>query len=524
MKHTAKLFLGICFWIFALAVDAQPAGEWMWIHGSNVANSSGNYGVQGIPSPTNDPPAAYEPSEWADLNGNFWLCESNVLWKYDPITNEWTWMKGNPSDTGSYGIQGIPSPSNVPSRRVTCSASWTDLNNNLWLFGGQGPGVGSLNDLWKYDISTNEWVWMKGSNTGNALGVYGTLGVPDTANTPGGRWETSAAWTDNSNNLWLFGGYEINHGYFNDLWRYNISTNTWTWMKGSQNVNQVSVYGIKGVESPSNTPGARQAYARWKDNNGNLWLFGGYIINDVWRYNTATNNWTWMAGDSTYLTTGVYGIKCIYSDINKPGARFENRASYVDANGNFWTFGGTNANSFARVWNDLWYYNVTTNQWIWESGDSVSNSIGNWGVQGVPSPANKPNGRAGAVGWTDNNGHLYLFGGATTGFSTRYNDLWKFTIDHECEIVSNVSSIQNIKSEITIYPNPTKSILTLATSSTNPLLGIIIYGTDGRKLREEILSSKSAKVELDLSGLAAGVYFLDCAGQEGREMVKVVKY
>ena len=93
--------------------------------------------------------------------------------------------------------------------------------------------------------------------------------------------------------------------------------------------------------------------------------------------------------------------------------------------------------------------------------------------------------------------------------------------------VCNITNIfENVFSHvyIFIYPNPTTSTLTFQTNTDNSLSTITIYSTDGRKVREENFSSKSEKVQLDLSGLASGIYFLDCAGQEGREMVKVVKY
>ncbi|MBK6447326.1 MAG: hypothetical protein IPF81_19170 [Bacteroidetes bacterium] len=57
----------------------------------------------GIPDTANYPPAVYEPCDWYDKRGNFWVFGgysyvfgSNMadLWKYNPLTNEWTWMKG----------------------------------------------------------------------------------------------------------------------------------------------------------------------------------------------------------------------------------------------------------------------------------------------------------------------------------------------------------------------------------------------------------------------------------------------
>jgi len=63
--------------------------------------------------------------------------------------------------------------------------------------------IGYLNDLWKFD--GNDWTWIKGSNTGDQNGVYGTLGVPNSANNPGSR-QSSTSWIDSQNNMWLFGG------------------------------------------------------------------------------------------------------------------------------------------------------------------------------------------------------------------------------------------------------------------------------------------------------------------------------
>jgi alpha-tubulin suppressor-like RCC1 family protein len=79
-------------------------------------------------------------------------------------------------------------------------------------------------------------------------------------------------------------------------------------------------------------------------------------------------------------------------------------------------------------------------------------------------------------------------------------------------------------SSISVYPNPTADNLTIESSNGYLLSGITIYSTDGRKVHEEILTSKSKKVELNLSELAAGVYFLDCVGEKSREMVRLVKY
>lgn len=444
MKGAVIIF---CAVLVSSAAFSQP-GEWVWLHGLNGPGSGGNFGIQGVSSPGNMPPATYESCEWTDLSGNFWLFggltggfgEYGDLWKYNPLSNEWTWMKGTgvTGDPGNYGTMGIPSPANNPPSRAWGMASWVDNQGRFWMYGGYGISI--FSDLWMYDPSTNEWTWMNGPGGGGWSPVYGTQGVPDPANIPGSRYECATAWTDNSGDLWLFGGYSGGGG-FNDLWRYNIVSNEWTWMKGSPLQGASNVYGMQGVEDPANTPGARQAYCHWKEVSGNLWMFSGYdysngtLYNDMWRYNPATNNWAWIMGGTG---PGIYNTQCQPDSSNIPTGRFENRASVTDQNGDFWLFGGGEGSSFQNTYNDLWKYCVSTGQWTWISGDNSSNPAGNWGTLGVSSPLNKPQGRGGTVAWSDQNGHIYLFGGTDQFWPSMYNDLWKFTIDPNCAICSSV--------------------------------------------------------------------------------------
>src|SRR5204863_4486017 len=124
---------------------------------------------------------------------------------------------------------------NLPPALTWGVATWTDLQGNLWLFGGEG--LGDFADLWKYEISTNTWTWMKGPGTPNSPGSYGTQTVPALSNNPRSRMEIASSWTDSNGDLWCFGG-STTGGYLNDLWRFNIGSNTWTWMKGSSTTNQ----------------------------------------------------------------------------------------------------------------------------------------------------------------------------------------------------------------------------------------------------------------------------------------------
>ena len=218
------------------------ANEWTWVSGSSSQDQSGSYGTRGVASPSNVPGARYDSVSWLDPRGNLWLfggygivstlggwALGNDLWKYDPISHQWTWVSGsNTGDqAGTYGTKGLGDPSNVPGARRQ-AASWVDLNGALWLFGGMGYGSdsgsgGILNDLWKFDPSDGEWIWISGSDTINQPGVYGTKGVADPANIPGAKFR-ALTWLDLSGNLWLFGGGGPGYDHFNDLWKFDVTT------------------------------------------------------------------------------------------------------------------------------------------------------------------------------------------------------------------------------------------------------------------------------------------------------------
>jgi hypothetical protein len=356
----------------------------------------------------------------------------------------WTWMSGSNSinDPGYCIIKGTPSPDYRPGSRYG-SISWIDSSGNLWLFGG-ALGVGShLNDLWKFNPVTGLWTWIGGSVQINQTGVYGTKGIPDALNVPGARKE-SISWVDGNGNFWLFGGSrgptsppDFNPYYHNDLWKYSPSTGLWTWISGSNTSNQSGVYGVKGVPSAANVPGARYGGKGWIDAGNNLWLFGGSgydstgafgYLNDLWKFNVSTGLWTWMSGSGLKGQTGTYGTKGVANVLNMPGARSAS-VGWKDSGGNFWLFGGVSG-YYADNFSDLWRYTPSSGLWTWISGSNLTNQYGLYGTKGIPNSANIPGARDSAVSWFYNN-NLWLFGGGGyAANSTGYlNDLWKFTCE-----------------------------------------------------------------------------------------------
>ncbi len=420
----------------------SQAGEWTWMSGSSGAISSlGNYGIQGIANSTNVPPGIYAGVYWTDLNGNFWIFGGvrgqllNDLWKYEVASNQWTWIKGSGGivdQPGTYGTMGVPSIINNPGARGYGAVSWTDDNDNLWLYSGYGfdkyGNVGPLNDLWRYNISSNEWTWMKGIDTISTSGLGGNYGIQtieSSANLPNARDETNSFWKDFSGNLWFFGG---GSALCNDLWKYNVSTNNFVWMHGSSGFVQPSIYGIKGIPNPLNTPGGRRCYTRSIDTNGDFWLFGGLessgCLMDIWKYTVASNEWTWMDGPDSVVILGNYEAYCEASDTTQPRGKWENRACWSDTCGNIINFGGLD--NYSSTLSDLWYYDITDLNWRWIGGDSTLSFAGNYGTQCIMSPSNKVPARCGTCNFTDGSGNCWLFGGMSGG--STFNDLWKYKI------------------------------------------------------------------------------------------------
>ena len=374
-------------WEFDFSLGSN--GEWKWMGGSTTVGSNGGrsgiYGPVGTATSTNIPGGRQDAVSWTDSSGKFWLFGGygydstgtlgwlNDPWEFDPSlgsNGEWKWMGGSTTvnQSGVYGTQGTAAFTNIPGGRQN-AVSWTDSNDNLWLFGGVGYDStrtqGPLNDLWKFDPkpgSNGEWTWMGGSSTGNQIGVYGTLVTTASTNIPGGR-QNAVSWTDSSGKFWLFGGYGNDSTgtvrSLNDLWKFDPSLGSngeWTWMGGSSTGNQSGVYGTLGTAASTNIPGARYEAVSWSDGSGNFWLFGGAgydstgtlgSLNDLWKFDPSLGSngeWTWMGGSSTGNQSGVYGTLGTAASTNVPGARY----GAVSWNGLL--FGGYG------YLNDLWEY------------------------------------------------------------------------------------------------------------------------------------------------------------------------
>jgi N-acetylneuraminic acid mutarotase len=564
-RHSQAHFSYVAVVAFLLAVfsncaaigSAQGSGEWTWVSGRGYGSTAGIdpvYGTVGEPGLATTAGGVQNASSWIDPNGNLWLfgglgvCSStggtgdvNTMWKFTPSTTEWTWIGGSNSCYGgaaSYGTLGKSSATNIPGARDSGS-SWTDLNGNLWLFGGEGydsKGVdGYLNDLWEFNPTTKEWVWVGGSSTVPSVGegqpgVYGILGTPAAGNTPGGRIG-SVSWIDVSGNLWLFGGSNANGQYFNDLWRFDPSTSEWTWMAGSDVGDSAGVYGAIGVPATENTPGGRVGSVSWTDKSGNLWLLGGggqsagttVFFNDLWRFDVSTNEWTWMSGSSTGNQSGAYGTLGIASPGNVPGARIQ-ASSWTDLDDNFWLFGGRgyDANGVDGYLNDFWKFNPTTSDWAWMGGSNILPSAdgglpGTYGTLGTPAAGNIPSGREGSSAWTDGSGSLWLFGGLGWGsdsgalFDGDLNDLWEYqpatgSTQVATPQFSVPSGTYSAPQHVTVTDATNNATIYYTTDGSTPTTGSTVYSGSIKVSSTETLEAIATATGFSQSAVASATY------------------
>ena len=216
-------------------------------------------------------------------------------WIYDLDTNNWTNM----------------SPSTSPSAREGSAMVYDSAYGEMVLFGGENR-VGTLNDTWTYNLSTNTWT------------ILNPLTSPPTA------WNHAMAYDSTHGKVILFGGTDDGNHILHGTWVYDRSANVWTNM------------------NPSPAPPSRNYHDMvYDDDHGEIILFGGLdtdstCLKDTWTYNLTTNKWSNMDPPTT------------------PSARHDYGMAYVKAHGTVVLFGGSDRNDYL---NDTWTYDLSTNDW-----------------------------------------------------------------------------------------------------------------------------------------------------------------
>jgi N-acetylneuraminic acid mutarotase len=194
------------------------------------------------------------------------------------------WSKVNPTFPGGP----------FPGKRVFPGAACYQNKKTAIIFGGcvYNATVTSLKvygDLWEYNPQTNTMVERKPANQG-----------------PNPRLGAEVVIAGDT--LYLFGGYDQSRKNHNDLWSYDLLTNTWRQLKPEDDPGSPSKRYIFRFE-PS--PSGDDAY-----------IFGGNYRekltiqrNDTWKYNFRTNTFTELVSEKATNTTGrTHGASAAYGD------------------------------------------------------------------------------------------------------------------------------------------------------------------------------------------------------------------
>jgi hypothetical protein len=387
------LIIGCCSVLAALttgySIDST-AYRWSWISGAMYDNSPlGVYpNMKNTYADTYLPPSREQhAADYIDSLGIYFvfggLCYDtdgtiyylNDLWTYNTSLGQWAWIAGGKLDSnnnGNYGTLGSSSSVTQPGGRTAQAISTPD---GIVIFGGltqhdNNGAKAELNDVWKFTWATNQWTWIAGSSVYTAKvstgGAY-YYGVWPSYNASASLWPSSRngyCWISSGDGdyAYLSAGYGLydknqtnTYGRLNDLWKFDLSTATWTWLSGSSQYRNISIrvdgnYTIKGSEDANTMPRRRKDHACSLDaTNQYIYIFGGTsfgnpdVLSDTLRFNLITKNWAYLSG--SYLPTwspGMLDSEGSFNSTNFPSGRYA-MGNDFDSAGNLYIYGGLNA-------------------------------------------------------------------------------------------------------------------------------------------------------------------------------------
>lgn len=469
-----------------------------WVGGNLQGSANPVYGTKGVPAPDNQPGSranhvSVNAKVGPELSGTrlgagFYLyggigfntafrgVTMGDLWYYEFDSEQWVWIAG--PNTGNnpavLGDKGVEAETNFPGS-IHSHLMWVDKDDYLWLFGGTLHRNQRSNRLWRFNPLTLNWTWMKGDEDLDSGGEYGTKGTDNIDNNPASR-EGAMGWYDaTGHNLWVFGGRVLVRsgtfsaiGLTNDVWRYNIADNTWTWIAGlgpfrnatdfSRHTNKQGYFtSVTTGPLPDETPypGTRLRGSIVVDNDGKVILFGGegylsqratirntWNLNDVWQWDYGNNRWINIT-DANSTTVGERDAGLyIFKNTNRPSGRYESHVWFNSQN-QLMVFGGlgydgATTNTRSRL-ADLWLYDFTSSQWGRVGGeDSRARSFPTASAFGEYSLSNYAGRTSGGSVYTAPGDRLGLFGGLVEGSrrSDGSNAQWEFEIPFYVRVLS----------------------------------------------------------------------------------------
>lgn len=464
---------------------------------------------------------------------------TNDLYKLNTLTKVWTRLR---TSTGATAVTTGDAATHTPGGKQA-AAIW-QVDGIIYLFGGRFNTTNphqNRNDFWKYDIATDRWTLLGGTQTTNDGGTYGTKGTSASGNIPTSR-NCAVAWTV-GRKLYLFGGNTTPSGSnvkINDLWVYDIDSGEWTWLTGSNTTNATAVYGTTGSFAATNTPGAVSEAFGWTA-GGKLYLYGGGGYNDsssgslsdLWEFDPAQGadggQWRLLKGTKAVNSVGNsgslddYGTRDYYP-------RGRGAGSAVALGNKFFLYGGYVSSS--NAYNDVWLVDLdVTEQVLPVNFISFAAKATTLGVQlnwQVTSEANHKQ----YVVSRSTNGTDYIVVATTTGYSTKDNNIAPGTYYYKLEqqdkdgkvnyLATQVVKVGLSENTLLAYPNPTKSSATVAIVA-GQYNQYNVVNLQGATVLKSSIASISTQVNIDLSSLSAGSYIIKLTGTNGNTATRIIK-
>lgn len=162
-----------------------------------------------------------------------------------------------------------------------------------------------------------------------------------------------------------YGQYNGVSGSLNDVWKFDLLTNWWSYIAGAnQAVNSPQVGKTTNVFSSTYTPGNTDgaSYAYWKSQSLVI-MFGGESTDqsangisnkNFWVFNITSVQWMLLANLPAH-----YGSINITEATSYPGARSYAASASISSSNTFMIFGGTTAYNAFPSFSDAWLFSLS---------------------------------------------------------------------------------------------------------------------------------------------------------------------
>jgi hypothetical protein len=205
----------------------------------------------------------------------------NDVWQFSLANSSWSWIGGSNGYDATVSYTGTQDPG---ARELGASWVLASDQTKLYYFGGHYTNgqqdYAFMSDMWVFSLTSHSWTYLGGPQVGSIVANYSN------PQWPGPRFGAST-WDDGVDNLYLYGGEGyttsnlIASGALNDIWRYTVSTGTWTFLSGTTVLNTTNIPGL---------PDARRSASIWRPVSApdTVLMFGGLqlssVYNDLWAY------------------------------------------------------------------------------------------------------------------------------------------------------------------------------------------------------------------------------------------------